>query len=76
MEDLGKPLLPLVPIEHAAMPDRSIIQRDKDHIDALGLAKIHVLAPGMLSAIRRSLDVVVEKRDERFALQDIPPEVQ
>jgi error-prone DNA polymerase len=40
------------------MPDRSIIQWDKDDIDALGLLKIDTLALGMLSAIRRTLDIV------------------
>jgi error-prone DNA polymerase len=49
------PLVRLVPIENAAMPDRSIIQWDKDDLDALGLLKVDVLALGMLSAIRRCL---------------------
>src|SRR5690606_23106633 len=43
----------LVPIENAAMADRSVIQWDKDDLDALGLLKVDVLALGMLSAIRR-----------------------
>ncbi|BBE09189.1 DNA polymerase III, alpha subunit [Mycoavidus cysteinexigens] len=62
----------LVPIENAAMPDRSIIQWDKDDIDALGLLKIDILALGMLSAIRRTLELIAEKRGEPFELQDIP----
>ncbi|MDT8840009.1 error-prone DNA polymerase [Paraburkholderia fungorum] len=64
----------LVPIENAAMADRSIIQWDKDDIEALGLLKIDVLALGMLSAIRRALDIISEKRGEPFELQDIPAE--
>ncbi|PVX83636.1 error-prone DNA polymerase [Paraburkholderia unamae] len=64
----------LVPIENAAMADRSIIQWDKDDIEALGLLKIDVLALGMLSAVRRALDLISEKRGEVFELQDIPPE--
>jgi error-prone DNA polymerase len=64
----------LVPIENAAMPDRSIIQWDKDDIDALGLLKVDILALGMLSAIRRTLDIVSQKRGKRFELQDIPAE--
>ncbi|CAB3723943.1 Error-prone DNA polymerase [Paraburkholderia phenoliruptrix] len=64
----------LVPIENAAMADRSIIQWDKDDIEALGLLKIDVLALGMLSAIRRALDIIAEKRGEPFELQDIPAE--
>ena len=48
----------LVPIENASMPDRTVIQWDKDDLDALGLLKVDVLALGMLSAIRRTLDLV------------------
>ncbi|MDR5799010.1 MULTISPECIES: error-prone DNA polymerase [Caballeronia] len=64
----------LVPIENAAMVDRSVIQWDKDDLEALGLLKIDVLALGMLSAIRRTLDLVGQQRGEPFELQDIPPE--
>ncbi len=52
------PLSELVPIENAAMPERSVIQWDKDDLEALGLLKVDVLALGMLSAIRRALDLV------------------
>jgi error-prone DNA polymerase len=64
----------LVPIENAAMPDRSIVQWDKDDLDALGLLKIDILALGMLSAIRRTLDLISQQRGQRFELQDIPAE--
>jgi len=64
----------LVPIENAAMPERSVIQWDKDDLEALGLLKIDILALGMLSAIRRTLDLVSQRRGERFELQDIPAE--
>lgn len=65
----------LVPIENAAaMPGRSVIQWDKDDLDAVGLLKVDVLALGMLSAIRRALDLVSEQRGEAFELQDIPAE--
>ncbi|SAL85411.1 DNA polymerase [Caballeronia arvi] len=64
----------LVPVENAAMQDRSAIQWDKDDLEALGLLKIDVLALGMLSAIRRTLDIVSEQRGERFEMQDIPAE--
>jgi error-prone DNA polymerase len=50
------PLAALVPMENAAMPERSVIQWDKDDLEALGLLKVDVLALGMLSAIRRALD--------------------
>ncbi|MHB8950700.1 MAG: PHP domain-containing protein, partial [Rhodoferax sp.] len=64
----------LVPVENAAMPDRSIIQWDKDDLDAMGLLKVDVLALGMLSAIRRCLDLVSAQRGTPFLMQDIPSE--
>jgi error-prone DNA polymerase len=48
----------LVPIENAAMPDRTVIEWDKDDLDALGLLKVDVLGLGMLSAIRRAFQLV------------------
>ncbi len=62
----------LVPVENAAMASRSVIQWDKDDLESLGLLKIDVLALGMLSAIRRTLDLVSDQRGERFEMQDIP----
>lgn len=62
------PLARLVPVENAAMPERTVIQWDKDDLDAVGLMKIDVLALGMLSAIRRALALVGRRMDE------IPPE--
>ena len=62
----------LVPVENAAMADRSVIQWDKDDLESLGLLKIDVLALGMLSAIRRTLDLVSERRGKRLEMQDIP----
>ncbi len=53
-----QPLSRLVPIENAAMPERSIIQWDKDDLDALGLLKIDCLALGMLSAIHQAFDLL------------------
>lgn len=64
----------IVPIENASMPERSVIQWDKDDIDALGLMKVDVLALGMLSAIRRALDLIGMRRGQVFQLQDIPAE--
>jgi error-prone DNA polymerase len=52
------PLAELVPIENAAMPERSVIQWDKDDLDALHLLKVDVLALGMLSVIRRALELI------------------
>ncbi len=64
----------LVPIENAAMPDRSIIEWDKDDLEAVGLMKVDVLALGMLSAIRRALQLVGERRSTVRTMQDIPAE--
>ena len=64
----------LVPIENAAMVDRTIIQWDKDDLDALGLLKVDVLALGMLSAIRRALDEVSRLRGRTITMADIPRE--
>jgi error-prone DNA polymerase len=54
----------LVPIENAAMEDRTVIQWDKDDLDALSLLKVDLLGLGMLSAIRRSFDLI--ERYERY----------
>ncbi|SOD40448.1 error-prone DNA polymerase [Nitrosovibrio sp. Nv4] len=62
----------IVPIENAAMADRRIIQWDKDDLAAIGLMKIDVLALGMLSAIRRTLDLISALRGAPFQVQDIP----
>jgi len=64
----------LVPVENASMPDRTVIQWDKDDLDALGLLKVDVLGLGMLSCIRRALDLVGERRGKPVRMQDIPAE--
>ena len=64
----------MVPIENASMPDRSIIQWDKDDLDALGLLKVDVLALGMLTALRKALAFIGERRGRTFTMQDIPAE--
>src|SRR5258708_1234792 len=68
------PLSQLVPVENAAMPERTVIEWDKDDLDALGLLKVDVLGLGMLTAIRRALDLMATRRGRPFALTDIPPE--
>ena len=64
----------LVPIEKAAMQGRSVVQWDKDDLDALGLLKIDILALGMLSALRRGLAFITQQQGEPFELADIPAE--
>jgi len=68
------PLMRMVPIENAAMEDRTIVEWDKDDLDALGLLKVDVLALGMLSAIRRCLALVSDRKGHVFEMQDIPAE--
>ncbi|HRH85550.1 MAG TPA: error-prone DNA polymerase [Rubrivivax sp.] len=70
------PLSRMVPIENAAMPERTVIQWDKDDIDVLGLLKVDVLALGMLTAIRKGLDLIGMRKGHAFAMQDIPAEDQ
>jgi len=62
------PLAELVPIENAAMPERTVIQWDKDDLESLGLLKVDVLGLGMLSVIKRALGFVGLK------MQDVPAE--
>ncbi|MEZ5500017.1 MAG: error-prone DNA polymerase [Steroidobacteraceae bacterium] len=64
----------LVPIENAAMPERTVIQWDKDDLDDLGLLKVDLLGLGMLSAIRRALDLISGWRGQPFTMADVPPE--
>ena len=68
------PLSHLVPVENASMPERTVIEWDKDDLDALGLLKVDVLALGMLSAIRRALDMLSVRYARPFALTDVPAE--
>lgn len=70
----GKPLSRYVPIENAAMPDRTVIQWDKDDLDAVGLMKVDVLALGMLTALHRALTLMGQRRGHRVRIQDIPPD--
>jgi error-prone DNA polymerase len=64
----------LVPIENATMADRSVIQWDKNDLEELGLMKVDVLALGMLSMLRRGLELVSQRRGDLFEMQDIPPD--
>ncbi len=66
------PLETLVPVENAAMADRTIIQWDKDDLDLVGLLKVDILALGMLSALRRTFDLVELHRHKRWTIASIP----
>ena len=67
----------MVPVENAAMKDRTVIQWDKDDLDAMGLLKVDCLALGMLSAIRRALDMVSRyARHARCACRTFRPRIR
>ncbi|CAN0504047.1 unnamed protein product, partial [Discosporangium mesarthrocarpum] len=68
------PLSELVPIENAAMVDRTVIQWEKDDLESLGLLKIDVLALGMLTAVQKCLDLVSSYSREPLTMQGIPAE--
>ncbi|WP_149086664.1 error-prone DNA polymerase [Pseudomonas prosekii] len=69
-----QPLDTLVPVENAAMAERTIIQWDKDDLDAVGLLKVDILALGMLSAIRRCFDLLRRHRNLDLSLATVPAE--
>ena len=69
-----RPIHELVPIENAAMPERTVIQWDKDDLEELGLMKVDVLGLGMLSAIRRSFDLLEKFSGRQLTLATVPAE--
>ena len=67
----------MVPIENASMPDRSVIEWDKDDVDRMGMLKIDCLGLGMLTCIRKAFDFVNERIElptELLKLHSVPPE--
>lgn len=60
-----------VPIENAAMAERTVIQWDKDDLEAVGLMKVDVLALGMLTAVRKTLELIRQHQGQQLRLQDI-----
>jgi len=64
----------LVPVENAAMPDRTVIQWEKTDLEDLGLLKVDVLGLGMLTAIRRSFDLLREFDAQELTLATVPAE--
>ncbi|MDZ7711126.1 MAG: error-prone DNA polymerase [Roseovarius sp.] len=64
----------LVPIENAAMEERTVICWDKDDIDTLGILKVDVLALGMLTCIRKAFDLLEQYHGPRHTLATLPPE--
>ena len=68
------PLNETVPIENAAMADRTVIEWDKDDLDALGILKIDVLSLGMLTCIRKGFDLIHRHYGKQYDLASVPPE--
>ena len=64
----------LCPIENAAMEDRTIIEWDKDDIDALGILKVDVLGLGMLSCIRKAFALMQQHDGQDFSIATVPQE--
>jgi len=63
-----------VPIENATMPNRRVVQWDKDDIEELGMMKVDVLGLGMLSCLRRSIELVGDQLGSPLTMHDIPDE--
>jgi error-prone DNA polymerase len=68
------PLSEVVPIENAAMEDRTVVEWDKDDLDALGILKVDVLGLGMLTCIRKCFALVREVHGRALTLATVPPE--
>ena len=64
----------LVPVENAAMEDRTVICWDKDDIDALGILKVDILALGMLTCIRKAFDLIARHHGPHHSLASLPAE--
>ncbi|WBU53707.1 error-prone DNA polymerase [Paracoccus sp. SCSIO 75233] len=64
----------LCPIENAAMEDRTVIEWDKDDIDALGILKVDVLGLGMLTCIRKAFKLLADHEGMALTLASVPPE--
>jgi error-prone DNA polymerase len=66
----------LVPIENAAMPDRTMVEWDKDDLDALGILKVDCLSLGMLTAIHKCFDLAKQHHGVELTLANVPAEDQ
>jgi len=68
------PLSELVPVENAAMPDRTIIQWDKDDLDTMNLLKVDCLALGMLTCVQKCLNMLRHQRGQDYSMATLPSE--
>lgn len=69
-----EPVHDLVPIENATMPDRTVIQWDKEDIEDLGLFKVDLLGLGALNVVHRSFDLIEKHHGQTHSLATIPPD--
>lgn len=69
-----RPVGEVVPIEHARMENRTVLQWDKDDCEWMGLVKFDLLGLGMLAALQYCFDLVEENFGERWTLADLPKE--
>jgi error-prone DNA polymerase len=69
-----RPVGEVVPIEHARMDDRTVIQWDKDDAAWMGLVKFDLLGLGMLAALQYCFDLIRESTGEEWELSTIPKE--
>ena len=68
------PLCEVVPIANAAMADRTVIEWDKDDLDALGILKVDVLGLGMLTCVRKAFELIERHHGRKLTLASIPAE--
>ncbi|MFB7252178.1 error-prone DNA polymerase [Microbacterium sp. NPDC056234] len=70
----ARPVGEVVPVEHARMENRTVIQWDKDDAAWMGLVKFDLLGLGMLAALQHCFDLIAEATGERWTLQSLPKE--
>jgi error-prone DNA polymerase len=69
-----RPIVEVCPVEHARMPDRTVLQWDKDDCAAIDLVKFDLLGLGMLSALRYAFELIAKHEGKRLELHTVPPE--
>ncbi|WCM54953.1 error-prone DNA polymerase [Microbacterium sp. EF45047] len=70
----ARPVGEVVPVEHARMPGRTVIQWDKDDATWMGLVKFDLLGLGMLAALQHCFDLIAAHTGETWTLQSLPKE--
>src|SRR4029077_18207551 len=70
----SEPVHTIVPIENATMPERTVIQWDKEDVETLGLFKVDLLGLGALSQLDRCFQLLMDHRNLTLSLATIPPQ--